>query len=392
MTRNRLASLLAASVFISPVYAKPDTAIWPMYQGNGQHTGYVPIKIDEKSIIQAWQVPIGKSAFQGLNYSIHPATIGKNAIVVARNNYVYSNTLQAFSIEDGSEMWGMEFKEKAVQPSVYVDGKIVVQTVNNSMGGTELRAYNEQNGESVYATPFSAQWHSYLAPVTEKGIIYACAGYMSGLNAYDSKSGEKLWSTNFRNLSENSTAAINANYLVYYNAGYLYLLDRKNGKIIDTIQDPDWSWQGYRDSVPVLSDPHFAIVVVGKNLARYNLKERSVDFKITGISGNPAVDGKMIYVIHNSRLTAFNKNTGDMEWKLLAPEFNNDVQDILVTGNGVFVSDISGTTFFNKSGKHKALWHADVHGKMSLSKAGLYIVSHDGKLTAFRIGEQQQKS
>lgn len=376
--------LLSSSLSFSQTTESVNTSTWSMYQGNAAHTGYVPISVNSKKIKKVWDVEVGEQASQGLNYSIHPATIGKKYVYVARNNYVYSNTLQAFSLTDGHVVWSKNFKNLSVQPTAYADGKVFVQTVNNYLDGTLLRAYEENTGEVVFESPFSAQWHSYNAPVIDNNVVYACSGYMSGLNAYEASSGEQLWSTPFSDLSDNATSAVNKKYALYYNAGVLYKLDKKTGNVLSEIQDRNWQWNGYSDVTPVLFRDNFAFVTANQYLTKFSLTTDKSDFEIANISSNPSIDKKNVYVIKDKHLTAINADTGKTVWSV--DDVNYDkVEDIIVTDNLVFVSDGYETKAYSKTNKHAVVWSVKIGGKMSLSSKGLFIVSHDGTLSAFTL-------
>lgn len=362
---------------------KIDTSIWSTYQGNKQHTGYVPITINTKKIIQSWQATVGETARSGLNFSIHQASVSPKLVFVARNNYAYSNTLQAFAIENGKEIWSKSFGEARVQPSAYSDGIVYVQTVNNYSPKTLLRAYQEDNGESIFNAPFSAQWQSYNSPVIDGDIVYGCSGYMSGLTAYNKRTGEKFWNVSFYDLSDKATIAINDKYAVYYNAGKLIKLNKNNGTIVSTITDSKWSWNGYDDTTPVLDGNQYAYISIHNHLTKFNLASDEVVYTIDDVTGYPSIDSENIYIIHSALLTAYDKKTGLLKWEINSE--NGKPEGMLVTKNAVFLSNYLGTTAYSKRNNHKALWHTTIHGELSLTNQGLFIVSHSGTLTRFTV-------
>lgn len=356
---------------------------WGMYQANAQHTGFVPIKVNPNKLIKRWRVSVGDASTPGLNYRIHQASIGKRGVYVARNNYVYSNTLEAFSIKKGKRLWTIDFKELALQPTAYHDGKIFVQTVNNSIGGTALRVFDERKGHPLFEVPFSAQWQTYNAPLIDGGVIYADAGYSGGFNAYDEKEGELKWRFSVGTLSEGATPALTGDLLVYYNAGSLLLVDKNTGKKQSDIKDPNYAWGGYTDPTPVIATHDTALIVINHTLTQFNLKDKSVGFTMDDVSGYPSVDNKYIYIIKAGLLSALDKKTGELAWQNHDKSFEGEMDEFVVTKNLVLVSDSKGISAISKRGHHKTLWQSDVHGKMSLSQKGLFIVSHDGTLTAF---------
>lgn len=377
--------LITTTTSISQSFAIEDAySTWGMYQGNAQHTAYVPIKINPKSIYQSWVVSIDEEKSSGLN-KIHPATIGSEHIIVSSTNYAYSNTLQAFSIKDGHVVWSKDYGSAGVQPTAYNNHTVYVQAVNNSLGGTLLYAYNERNGDLIFQAPSTAQWHSYKAPVIDNGFIYACSGYMSGINAYKMSSGSLLWSKSFNSLSENATSAVNKQFLVYYNAGSLLKMDKASGEILSITPDDAWSWDGYDDPTPVLMDEKAALIVTNKTLTRFNLQTDSIDFRISDVASTPAVDSTNIYVAQKNSLVALNKETGKQQWNVQTGFNEGSVQDVILSQNLVFISDGKQIKAFSKVKDHPLVWSASVGGSMSLSTKGLFVVSHEGTLTSFKF-------
>lgn len=353
-----------------------------MYQGNAAHTGFVPLDIDPNKIQKLWQVNLGQIDTPGISYIVYPATIGKKYVMVSNS---HSHTLEAFSFKNGRLKWSKSFNS-TVQPSAYSDGTIFVQTVNNYSPSTLLRAYKENDGELVFESPFTAQWQNYNAPVIDNNVVYACSGYMSGLTAYNTNSGEELWSTTFMDLSEGATSAVNKNHVLYYNAGYLLKLSKTTGDLISQIKDPKWTWQGYTDVTPVLYKNRFAFVTVNHYLTKFNLEKDKVDFSLDNVTSTPSVDTQNIYVIRNQKLTAIDVLTGKTLWES-KETFTDSIEDILVTNNLVFISDGNETIAFSKTDEHEAIWKEPIGGKLSLSTRGLFIVSPEGKLTAYRFNE-----
>jgi|GEM_PF-5937034 len=385
LQKSLIASIFLGALSVSQAEAMPlkEKDVWGMYQGNAAHTGYLPLKIKPKEIVQVWQKNIDEKPSTGPFYNIHPASVTPKYVIVTRNYDRLSNSLKVFSIATGKEIWSKNFNDLSIQPAAYHDGVVYVQTVNNSLGGTLLRAFEVATGKVLFETPFTAQWHNYKAPVIDGNKVIACAGYIGGLTAYDRLMGSASWSRSFNELSNMATAAVSTKYALYYNAGKLYKLNKADGQVISKIQDTSWQWNGYDDATPVLIGEDSALISTNHYLSKFNLKEDKIDFVFDGIQGNPSVDLDNIYVIQNHHLTIIDKDSGELLWSDLTNEYDSNVSDIVITKNLIFVSTDKGTKAYTKTRKHEIVWESSVGGALSINASGLYIVSSKGQLTAF---------
>lgn len=360
----------------------------PNSQEQNKHTGFFAINIDTTSIKRVWQQYIGEIASSGPSYRINAASIGKENIYVSRNNYVYSNTLQAFSIETGNLLWGVEFDALQAQPPVYHDGKLFIQTLGYyGKEKSSLRAYNT-SGELIFQTEVSDSDSNVGAPIVDSGIIYAETGQGS-IKSYSETTGERLASYKaFDDDYKPSSPALLNNWLISYSDGKLHIFDRDTTSEVASIADPNYSWPGSA-VIPIITDDHSALIYSDWHLKKINLLTQQIDFDIPNTSGKPAVDDKFIYTIKNQRLTAIDKMTGKAQWVAYGTVFKNTIESLIVTNNVVFVSDVYGTSAISKNADHSKLWRTEIHGKISLSRKGLFIVSNSGELTAFKFNETE---
>lgn len=378
-------TLSATILFCGNLYARGINKIdWSMHQFDAAHTGYIKVKLNKNNFKFHWKSTVGEDASQGLNYSISPAVTTDKLVFVSRSNYIFSNTLQAFSIDDGHEVWKISYGHPTVNPPSTDHKMVYIQTVNNSLGGTDFYGYNVKNGEIMFKTPFSAQWENYLAPTIYKSHVYANGGSYGGIYSFDKTTGQTDW---FTPLSQYDmwTPAVNDNIAVAYTAGKLNVIERGTGKWLFDIVDPNYSWHGYSaDSSPVLFDDHTAVIIQSGYLTLFDLDKKHVIKSFgPGYIGQPSTDGKLIFASKNNGLTIINAKTLREEWVWFKQNEKVNGQ-FVITDNQIFLTTNQNTYAINKN-THKEVWNYPASGSLSLARGHLFISSHSGYLEAIKV-------
>lgn len=362
------------------------TITWPMYQQNAAHTGFVPVDIHPKYFQFEWQVTIGDPATPGLNYSISPAVVAGNLVYVSRNNYMYSNTLQAFSITDGKVVWSKSYGSVMINPPTVYQNTVYVQTVNNASPDTALYGYDAATGNTLFKSPTAAQWEHYLAPTAYGNNIYVDGGTYGGMYSFNNSSGQQNWFTGLAQY-DMWTPAVNAQYAVAYTGGQLNILDSTSGRLLGNIIDPHYQWSGYSTNfAPVFTDSQTALSVQSGYLTSYHLDSKSIAWSAgPGYVGQPSFDGQSIYAVQNDGLVVLDPATGNVKWKWFPN--NQHVQgQLIVTANFVLLSTESRVYAISKWRQHNAIWSYPASGVLSMGRGHLYIVEHDsGNLISLKL-------
>lgn len=369
-------------IFCSSASARIDneTSLWSMYQGNAQHTGFVELSIKPDKITQKWSIAIDKCA----NMDVFGATLGKKYLFIAVNNYNCPSSLQTFSFEDGRLIWKKQYKA-GINAVAYNQGKVTFQTKKAFSPLTAIHSLDENDGQEIFSTGFDSLWQSIEVPVIENGKIFAGVGYYSGIAAFDERNGENIWTTEFHSTHLDSGGpALNSMYLIFYTDGFLYNLNKNTGDIISSIKNDNNSYS-MRNSTPILSDENDVLIVTGDHLTKFNLRNSNIDFTINNVNGEPVVDDHYLYLIQDGYLVALDKNTGNLIWRSNYFLGSPQVHNLIVTENLIFISNEEKTIAIEKYNHHEVAWFSEIHGLMSLSNKGLFIVSPDASLTVFNI-------
>lgn len=360
---------------------------WPMYQQNADHTGYINSKINADKITYEWKQFVGEAPGGVVNYLSQPVVADK-LIYVSRSNYVYSNTLQAFSTKDGHEVWKKTYGHVMINPPAVVNGIVYVQTVNNESPDTALYGYDATSGKILFKAPTSAQWENYLAPTVFAGNVYADGGGYGGMYSFDAKTGNQNWFSGLEQFDE-WTPAVNEKYAIAYTGGHLHALDRLSGKSVVDVTDTHYSWSGYSSGFsPVLLGKDKVLGIQSGYLSLFDLVNSNVDWSIgPGFEGQPAYDGKFIYAVKNNGLIALDQS-GHQAWVWFQDNENVRGQ-LLVTNNLIFVTTNKKTYAISKKTR-EPVWSYEVTGTLAMGMGHLYVLCDDGTLNSFAVKDSYE--
>ena len=154
-----------------------------------------------------WEKEIGHNSFYG-------PSLGDNKLFVGSYD---SKEIRAFSIDDGSELWRIQFENQGVSSSIVYNNEILYVVTNNfdALTGT-LRAINANNGEILWEVSDIGNAEAG-SPIVYDQLVVIGSASKPVLKAYDKNSGELKWETNHGSLMVN-TGAVSSN-------GYLFTTD-----------------------------------------------------------------------------------------------------------------------------------------------------------------------
>jgi outer membrane protein assembly factor BamB len=374
-----------------------ETMPWPMFQGNSSHTGFVDVKLVPKDFTFAWKTYVGDKAEPDLNYTISQVMANGPLVYVSRNNYVYSNTLQAFSNLTGRQLWKKSFGESEVTPPTVLKNKVYMQALNYGDGlNSGLYHFNGLTGANYSELSFGSVWHYFLSASYYKDNLYFAN--QQGIYSYNIKNKKINWMEPPSSEYVLWTPAVNEKYVVTYADGKMEVFDRNTGQQIESITDPNYFFGGgteVENLAPVLLDNGKILGIQGQNgcLTIYDIPTKKIESILgPGFTGVPTVDSNFIYAAQNGRLVVLDGGSTHSELWFWNPPDNESIKgQMLTTDNLIFVSTESNVYAIDKQ-THEAVWSYAAGGKLSLGMGHLFIMQHSGDLIAIRVAPTSNKT
>lgn len=353
--------------------------IWPTFQGNPQHNGYIATTFDAAQFELNWQVPVGNAK------PLNPVTAADGKIFVSVYGYFDSDGLFTLDAETGQTLWSKSYgRVFSVNPPAYDNGKVYIQTGNHG-SDTYLRAYNAETGDQFFQLNHGAQWERYFAPTILDGVAYINGGSYGGMYAFDIVNGIQKWFARLAQYDE-WTPAVDDKYAYAYVGGRLSVLDKETGDLEYEITDPDFQWRGWSMGLaPVLGGANDVIAIHGGRLIRFDLNLKNVSWNITrNFTGQPSVARGVIYAIDSGALIARDQLTGTLLWSFGVGETLNS-SSLIITDSHAFVAS-SNTTYAINLTSRQTEWSFPKAGHLAIAERTLYIASSDGVLTSINVG------
>lgn len=360
----------------------PRPQVWGTHQGGPRHNGFQPLSIRPRPN----QAPVLSLT---VDAPVQPLATGGGRIYYTVSSYFGTTSrLVAVDVASGQEAWRQNFGQVySVNPPAYSDGRVYVQSVNNS-GGTFLNAFDAGSGELLFRTPHGAQWERYLAPTVFAGHVYVNGGTYGGAYAFDRVSGMQQWFAPLAQVDE-WTPAVDSNHVYAYTAGYLDVLDRATGMPVWRIRDPLQTWSSWTVGMaPVLGGFDNVIICSQGHMTSFDALDRSVGWTFAACDNNqPTVANGLVYAIASGALVALDEISGALVWtKGFTTQLSGNV---LATRDFVIVSDQVRTHLVRISDRSIAQ-SFPAKGDKVLTAEGLLIISDDAggnqdTITAYQL-------
>lgn len=366
----------------------PDNS-WPMFQGNKEHTGYIPILLDTADFTKKWEHDFGRL--------INPIAAADSKVFVSTpTRFQNSDSLFVLDDRDGEVLWSKNLgAASSVNPPSYAYGNVYIQTgKGTSSPPPYVSAFDAEAGTEVFRALYSAQWESHYAPTIYKGSVYVNGGYYGGMYRYDAFGGTQKW---FHNLNQYDdwTPAVDENYVYAYigescsgcrNAG-LRIVDINTGTSVGYINDPRFDWRGWSMRLaPVIGSMNDVLVIQDGRLLSFDLVNKDIGFEILGsFIGQPCVGNDVVYAINGGSLESRSEADGALLWSWNPPEgaltgtmILTDTHVIARTGNNTYAIELLS---------RRQDWTYPASGHLALGNDTLYIAGSDGILTAISTPE-----
>jgi len=351
------------------------TSDWPTYQGNPQHTGYVPVSLDPQHFSLRWT-----KSMSGLK----PVSASAGRVFAATNS-----SLNCLDARDGETLWSQS--TSCHHQATYAYGYVYVQTDQHSPG--YIRAFDAGTGQQIFASTFSQQWDTWWAPVVYDGSIYIAGGYYGGINGYNAFDGTKQWFLSL-NQYDQWTPATQGKYVYAYlgdscsgcnNAG-LSIIDRKYGTRAAFIRDSRFDWHGWSMNLaPVIGSLNDVLVIQDGRLLSFDVQNKTIGWEIPGgFSGMPSVAEGVIYVVRNGMLEARDEATGNLIWDWTPPE--GSLKSPMIVTQTHVIACTSTNTYTIELLSRESDWSYQASGCLSLGNDTLYIAGGE-VLTALATPE-----
>ncbi len=388
---------LPYTVTVTPavILVSPPTASglpeWETYQGNADHSGYVPVTLDATKFAPKWSWTL-PAAYSG---AISPVTTGSGKVVASVAGYFQNAYLFALNEADGSISWRHDFGSIfTVNHPTVAGGRVFVASSGHA--DTFMWSFDIADGTQEFQTAFDSQWEHYLAPTFKDGFIYTNGGTYGGMYRFKGSSGVRTW---FAGLNQYDlwTPAVDGQYAYAYTGYEFAVVDRTSGARVQSYADPTFNWYGYSlNMAPVLPGDGSVVLVNGvfnfahaNQLIRYNVAPGTESWRIDGTYvSDPAIAAGKVYVLNgaSNQLEVRDLNTGAVLWTWQAgPGESLPFGNLVLTQNMVFLST-SAATYAIDLTTHQIVWSTPVSGHLALSSnCVLYIVPGDSTIRAYSL-------
>lgn len=377
---------------LSPLEGAPN---WATFQGNPQHTGYVPVTLNPSVFSARWKWT--PPARQGVQLVMSTLATGAGLIYVSTGGSLSNKDdayVAAYRESDGTQAWKYSFNDliyPSANPPAYDGGKVYIAA--GSQQSTALYGLQADNGTRVFKSSMSSQWEKYLAPTVFGGKVYTNGGTYGGLYSFGAGMGELGFFTSLQQY-DGWTPAVDAQNLFAYVGGALQSINPVTGAVRGSIADPEYQWNGYSTSgAPVIGAN--GLVLAGnlsnrtKNaIVAFDTLKSAVRWSATGAySGNPAYADGTVFAGNNAThiLEARSEADGSLIWSWTAPVGdNNFVSDVLATKNLVFISTAKTTYAIDRT-SHASVWSYSKGGALALSANGVLYIRADNGIVAINL-------
>lgn len=387
------------SIEIPPTLNNED---WPQSSGYPHHAMQNLAMGTGSKIEPIWHASIGTGSTSRIPLNAEP-------IVAAGKVFSLDgkSKLRAFHNQTGKLLWEQNVKSEKEDEAVisgglaYSGGVLFV-----TPGYNEVLAVNPENGEIYWRSKISAG--SRAAPTVLNGRVFVTT-LNNNIVAFDASNGKSLWE--YEGVGETtgllgaaSPAANDEIVVPAFSSGDIMALRVENGSVVweDSLANSMrlGGMEGLSDirGNPVITEDRVFAVSYGNKMAAFDknngnrLWQREISSTET-----PWVAGNAVYVLTpEHKLVALDISNGNVLWLSELEKFENpSKRDGLISWTGPIMANdrliLGGSggrvlVIDPLNGKELRRWDAGADISIAPIVAGgtLYIITDDGKLTAYR--------
>jgi len=377
---------------------------WSTYQGNADHTGYVPVILntDIPTADRIWTRELIESV------PLNPVAAGDGKVFVTTVGYFGSNVAMTLDSATGDTLWTNDLDVldplgpiHSIGPPAYSNGTVYIQSTNHDISsgkGSYIWFFDAESGEFLFKTAYGNQWDRYYAPTIYEDNVYIGGGYYGGVYGFDAVSGIESWYVDLTQYNQ-WTPAVNEDHVIAYTGdqgiqdAQLTVINRLTGVVDFVIPDPNFDWDGWSMNLaPVLGSQNNVIAIHDGRLISFDLAKQKIGWEIPkkegdlgSFSGQPSLANGIIYAVSEGYLYALDESDGSsiegwLPWQ--PPSGESIVTPMIVTDNLIFVSTASMTYAVDLESQTD-VWSYAAGGHLALSDDGiLFIATAEGILHA----------
>ena len=364
---------LAASVSAAPLE-------WPAYQGNVEHSGYVPgilptISANPRPV---WQMQVQATRVSGLAVT--------DGVVLTTPDTFFSGAtpIVAQSVDDGHTIWSHDFGQIfSVNQPATANGVVYIQSSNNE-GATFLHAYRI-DGSFLWRVPFDSQWEHYLGPIVVDDHIYFDGGQFGGMYGMNTDDGSQIFYTNLPQYDSWSPTWHDGTLIAFTDR--LDVVAAATGQVITTIVDPDYYWSGYSPNEAPVVVGDFAYVTNGGRLIAFDLVNEDIAWqRDISATGQVTTDGTQLFVVAGGALSVRDPANGDLLWAWVPSTSGSVTTRIVVTDSHVILGDETSTYLVNRE-THAVDSTLAATGMIAYAEDTIFIADDTGTVSAYRADD-----
>ncbi len=353
---------------------------WTMFGNNPQHTGFNGMDTISVPLKLRWS-----EYFNG--GPVNPVCIVNDQVIATVDSYGVNQGVYVLDLHSGDIEWEEQYNQVfSVNPPSFGYGNVYVQAYDEG-SNTHLKAFDLFTGETVWDSPFNAQWEEYLAPTIANGRVFVNGGYYGGVYGFDAMNGVEYWFHDLPQYDKWTPAYYRDTLYTYTTAsngdnGYLAALNAHSGMLLWDKDDLPNNWWGYSMNTAPVIDTNTRIIITTSRYyqSAVSLDTRAVLWTKQGEFVTPAVHDGVLYSIVNGILNAFDIQTGALLWNFTQ---NNNISYPPVLSNGyVFISS-GADVYAIDINDHTEKWHAMQGGSLAVAYNCLFIASGDGNLYVY---------
>lgn len=371
-------ALIAVMALLTPCAA---SAGWSTYQGNSDHTGYVPVAFVPLATPELrWEKqPFGPSLSTG------GLAVGNGRVFVTPvSAWSASAPLVALDLAQGQERWRVDFGNvySVNPPALDGNGRVYVATGNHTPN-TFLRAYDAETGAFRWRTAMAAQWEHYLAPTIVGNRVASNGGYYGGIYAMDLATGDNHYGTPLPQCDRMTPVPWRNNWVTLTTR--IDIIDRDSG-VTRYFPVAANQYSCLSNQTPVILGD-VAYFTHDLNLVAMNLDTGAILFRrAIDAVGQVSTDGERLFVVSAGKVSM-----RDLQGELIGL-LNYSTYSLsgplIVTRTHVIASslDTSQTVLLDRAGQQQPVVIART-GVLALDGDVLVIGSSDG-VRAYNLSDQ----
>lgn len=334
----------SATATVTIALSQVITGAWPTFGNGPAHTGYSASALGRTGWAQRWAYNTSTS------YSLQPVASAEGKVFASFRDG--SSRVVAIDAATGQEQWSRSFASaSSMNPPTYHNGKVYVQRGNHD-SDTQLIALNSSTGATVWSSPHSAQWESYMAPAVSSLGAFVNGGYFGGIYGFSQDTGSQLFFQNKAQTSEWTPSILGSELYAFVNGDFV-----RHHPVTGAIlwnRTLGWGGSGYTMSRTTALDGRSAYLVNDSPTANYgdedlvciDLDTHAVLWSINGeFTGTPAISNGIVYVISQNVVEARNASDGHKIASFVTPTGTYLSGQPVISDDLVIVPSASNGTF-----------------------------------------------